>query len=75
MQRFGSVIVSSLTMWFLRAAAMALLASQTFAADLQIGDAAPDFNMQGSDDKVHKLSDYRGQTVVLAWFPKAFTEG
>ena len=35
----------------------------------------PDFNMQGSDDKMHKLSDYRGQTVVLAWFPKAFTEG
>lgn len=62
-------------MWFLYTAALTLWASQTFAVDLEIGDVAPDFNLQGSDGKVHKLSDYRGQTVVLAWFPKAFTEG
>ena len=29
----------------------------------------------GSDGKTHRLSDYRGKTVVLAWFPKAFTGG
>jgi len=29
----------------------------------------------GSDGKVHKLADYKGKTVVLAWFPKAFTGG
>ena len=44
-------------------------------ADLKAGDMAPDFALQGSDGKVHKLSDYRGKTVVLAWFPKAFTGG
>ena len=42
---------------------------------LKAGDKAPDFALQGSDGKVHKLSDYKGKTVVLAWFPKAFTGG
>lgn len=44
--------------------------------ELKPGDAAPDFSLPGSDGKTYKLSDYRGrQTVVLAWFPKAFTPG
>jgi len=43
--------------------------------DLKVGDTAPPFALQGSDGKVHRLADYRGKTVVLAWFPKAFTGG
>ena len=46
-----------------------------YSADLKVGDMAPEFALMGSDGKVHKLSDYRGKTVVLAWFPKAFTGG
>lgn len=46
-----------------------------FSADLKVGDKAPDFALTGSDGKVHKLSDYKGKTVVIAWFPKAFTGG
>jgi cytochrome oxidase Cu insertion factor (SCO1/SenC/PrrC family) len=46
-----------------------------YSADLKVGDMAPDFALPGSDGKVHKLSEYRGKTVVLAWFPKAFTGG
>ena len=43
---------------------------------VKVGDMAPDFSLQGTDGKTHKLSDYRGkQTVVVAWFPKAFTQG
>ena len=42
---------------------------------LKVGDRAPEFALQGSDGKVHKLSDYKGKTVVLAWFPAAFTAG
>ena len=43
---------------------------------VKVGDVAPDFTLQGTDGKTHKLSEYRGkQTVVVAWFPKAFTAG
>ena len=42
---------------------------------LKAGDTAPAFALPGSDGKVHRLSDYKGKTVVLAWFPKAFTGG
>jgi cytochrome oxidase Cu insertion factor (SCO1/SenC/PrrC family) len=42
---------------------------------LKVGDPAPPFALQGSDGKVHKLADHKGKTVVLAWFPKAFTGG
>jgi peroxiredoxin Q/BCP len=46
------------------------------AAELKLGDMAPDFALIGSDGKTYRLSDYRGkQAVVLAWFPKAFTPG
>ncbi|WP_248925379.1 thiol-disulfide oxidoreductase ResA [Paenibacillus hamazuiensis] len=29
------------------------------------GDKAPDFNLVGMDGKTHKLSDYRGKTVLV----------
>ena len=46
------------------------------AADLKVGDPAPDFTLKASDGKTYKLSDFKGkQAVVLAWFPKAFTQG
>ena len=45
------------------------------APALEVGDQAPPFELQGSDGKTHRLSDYKGKTVVLAWFPKAFTGG
>jgi thioredoxin-dependent peroxiredoxin len=46
------------------------------AAELKVGDMAPDFELKGSDGKIYKLSDHRGkQAVVVAWFPKAFTGG
>ena len=46
------------------------------AAELKVGDVAPDFALKGSDGKTYKLSDYKGkQAVVIAWFPKAFTGG
>lgn len=43
---------------------------------LSEGDPAPDFELQASDGKTYRLSDFRGkQAVVLAWFPRAFTSG
>jgi len=46
-----------------------------YSADLKVGDMAPAFSLPGSDGKTHALSEYKGKTVVLAWFPKAFTGG
>jgi hypothetical protein len=43
--------------------------------ELKEGDKAPDFSLPGTDDKTHTLAGYKGRTVVLAWFPAAFTSG
>lgn len=51
------------------------LCTAVSAAALEAGDPAPDFALTGSDGKQHRLSDYRGRHVVIAWFPKAFTGG
>lgn len=46
----------------------------------QVGDMAPDFAVAGATrygllrDSI-RLSDFRGQTVVVAFFPKARTKG
>jgi thioredoxin-dependent peroxiredoxin len=46
------------------------------AVELKVGDMAPDFTLAATDGKTYKLSDYRGKkAVVVAWFPKAFTQG
>ena len=49
--------------------------TQSPAVELKVGDQAPAFALAGSDGKTHRLSDYKGRAVVLAWFPKAFTGG
>ena len=52
------------------------MAASAFGAELKAGDAAPDFELTGSDGKIYKLSDFKDkQAVVVAWFPKAFTGG
>jgi len=40
---------------------------------LQIGDSAPDFKLFSSDLKEVALADYKGQKLVLQFFPMAFT--
>lgn len=43
---------------------------------LEVGDMAPDFELQASDGNTYKLSDFTGkEAVVIAWFPKAYTSG
>lgn len=55
--------------------AVLIALSTTVSAELDVGDKAPEFALPGSDGNTHRLSDYRGQTVVVAWYPKAFTGG
>jgi len=46
------------------------------AGDLKVGDQAPNFKLQATDGKTYQLTDFKGkESVVLAWFPKAFTQG
>jgi peroxiredoxin Q/BCP len=65
----------------LAVAAASLLAQAPVApmagpgVDLKAGDKAPDFSLVGSDGKTHTLAEYKGKTVVLAWYPAAFTGG
>ncbi len=61
--------------WLLASLAVLVSCAAVRAAELKPGDPAPDFTLPGSDGKTHHLADYKGKTVVLAWFPKAFTGG
>jgi hypothetical protein len=45
------------------------------ARPLAVGDLAPQFSLPGTDGRQYSLESFRGRTVVLAWFTKAFTEG
>jgi peroxiredoxin Q/BCP len=40
---------------------------------LKVGDKAPDFKLRSHLDKEVILSDLRGTTTVLAFFPQAWT--
>ena len=47
------------------------MASET--TTLKVGDVAPDFTLRSHDGREIKLSAYRGQRVVVAFFAFAFT--
>lgn len=59
----------------LAACALAVCAPAALAAGPQVGQPAPDFRLPDQAGKMHRLSDYRGRTVVLAFYPKDFTAG
>ncbi len=42
-------------------------------AKLDVGDAAPEFELPGTGGQTYRLSDYRGRKVVLAFYPGDFT--
>ena len=57
-------------------AAAFVVACATTAAAPQEGEPAPDFELPGSDGVTYTLAQFRGkQSVVIAFFPKAFTGG
>ena len=47
------------------------MASET--KTLKVGDVAPDFTLRSHDGREIKLSVFRGQRVVLAFFAFAFS--
>ena len=55
-------------------------AAPATVAGPQVGDMAPDFELPGASRYgllrgPLRLSDFRGQTVIVAFFPKARTKG
>lgn len=69
--RAARVALGALLLWVPR---------QSGAQTLKVGDVAPDFTVTtvtaaGVDPKPFRLSEHRGETVVLAFFPKARTPG
>lgn len=42
---------------------------------LKQGDKAPEFTLPDQDGKTHSLSDYKGQWVLLYFYPKDMTPG
>jgi peroxiredoxin Q/BCP len=42
-------------------------------ARVEVGDRAPDFELRGTGDVTHRLSDYRGRWLILAFYPGDFT--
>ena len=41
---------------------------------IEVGDTAPDFTLYSSEKKQITLSDQKGQSIVLLFFPLAFTD-
>jgi peroxiredoxin Q/BCP len=67
-------VVAVLTV--LTLAGLGFAALPAAAGDLKVGDQAPNFKLQATDGKTYQLTDFKGkESVVLAWFPKAFTQG
>ena len=42
---------------------------------LEIGTKAPEFTLPDQDGNMHSLADYRGQKVILYFYPKDMTAG
>jgi peroxiredoxin Q/BCP len=45
------------------------------AAELEVGQSAPAFELPDENGHIHRLADYKGKTLVLAFYPKDFTGG
>jgi thioredoxin-dependent peroxiredoxin len=42
-------------------------------AHVEVGDPAPEFELPGTGEHTHRLEDYRGRWLVLAFYPGDFT--
>lgn len=61
----------------LAAAILTLFARATFAQSAmpKVGEKAPDFALPDQNGKIHRLSDYKGKILLLAFYPADFTKG
>ena len=66
--RHKSVKVISLIVFF-------LFTSSSSLASLKVGDKAPNFSLRDQNNITHELNDYKGNWVVLYFYPKDGTPG
>tara|TARA_B100001029_G_C14984599_1_gene408189 strand:- start:395 stop:913 length:519 start_codon:yes stop_codon:yes gene_type:complete len=52
---------------------MFLAWSQSANLMVNVGDEAPNFTLKNTSKEARTLSDYRGKSVILAFYPGAFT--
>lgn len=76
------MLLRAVSLTVLAAALVGLAASHAWAQGdgPQVGDMAPDFSLPGASragvsEKALRLADFRGQTVVISFFPKARSKG
>lgn len=76
------MLLRAVSLTALAAALIGLAASHAWAQGdgPQVGDRAPDFSLPGASragvtEKALRLADFRGQTVVISFFPKARSKG
>jgi peroxiredoxin Q/BCP len=50
-------------------------ATRARAVDLEVGQPAPAFALPDETGHVRTLADFRGKTLILAFYPKDFTGG
>ena len=62
-------------LWLGMAAAVMALCPAPVRADVEVGQAAPDFRLPDQDNHLRSLADYKGKILILAFYPKDFTGG
>jgi len=50
-------------------------AAPATATAVDVGSVAPEFALEDQNNKIHRLADYKGKTVVLAFYPADMTGG
>ena len=75
-----AIVLASVSLASVSAAQAAPAAPVAAPVPLKVGEMAPDFTVtmvtrEGVSAKPFKLSEHKGETVVLAFFPKARTTG
>ena len=74
------LLAAALTLGAMLGGGTALAAQEPGSSLLEVGQMAPDFELPGATrygalDGPVRLSDYRGETVVLAFFFRVRTRG
>src|SRR3954464_7048298 len=73
--RLSAAILVLICLFVVVAAACACQARAAESAPPDEGAAAPDFTLTSHEGKQVSLRDFRGQWVVLYFYPKDFTSG